>query len=236
MTLATAARHKFIILYRDILRELASFGDLPLPEFRPPTTAQKRDRDYHPSSADTSPFGPPLPVDAPRPRKSLPKGRAKAPSSDTQQSAVPLPYPIPPEIHLTDPYQIPLPEPSAPLRDLASLDPSTFQHLPEQTQTWYDPNLASFANLVPPTSENGANTGYSVSETDLPSYFPVVEPAYESDPPSSNLPAWNGTDQQTYTTTVFGTYEQPTVDPVVHRTSCPSLMPVNSHDGLPMNI
>ena len=229
-------RHNLITPHRDILRELASFGDLPLPESRPPTTSQKRDWDYEASSTNLSPFVPPSPVDVHRPHKPLPKGRAKAPLSDTQQPATNVSCPTPPEAPLCDPYQLPLPES---LRDLGSFNPSTFQHLPEQTQPWYDPTLTPFGNLVPSTSESQANAVYSVDESNLPSFFPAVDSAFGNDPSNSDpLPAWNGTQQpQTYTSTNgFDTYTQPTVDTVVHRTSGPGPVSVNSHGGLPINI
>ncbi|KAF8339841.1 fungal-specific transcription factor domain-containing protein [Cantharellus anzutake] len=229
----------------DILRELASFGDLPLPEYPPPSTSQKRDRDYDPSSTGTilldsaSP-----PEDILRSYKPLPKSKTKIPSNDElQQSVVAMSHPTsgPPEVPLTQPYQVPFPESSTQFAQLDSFVPSTLQHLPEQTQTWYDVNPTEFVPLVPPSHMSEGAIGYTMAATEPNAFFPNLETHLGDVPPTSSdaIPLWNRTEPlpQLYPPTdLFGSYIPPPIDTGTQEVPISVGMPVNSHGVLPSNI
>ncbi|KAF9507697.1 hypothetical protein BS47DRAFT_1377865 [Hydnum rufescens UP504] len=169
----------------DILRELASFGDLPLPDFKVPnSTAQKRDRSYESSSSqdgagssasasspDADTNRPLRPIPKPRVRNSIPQlpeasPVAHPPTTDTSSATS---YQIPP--HPTEWPQSNHPEYAPPPTSSTPSGQQWYYSLPGKTPG----GTGSFPSTQP--IDSGASH-YTIGGIILPSFFPDVDPNF----------------------------------------------------------
>ena len=186
-------------IFRDILRELASFGDLPLPDFQTThSTSQKRDRSYDSSpsqdgagsasasSPDAETNRPLRPIPKPRARNTLPTTSSQVPqvvnaavvdaSTATSSQLQPPPPPQPAEWHLPNPSFASASTSSVPQ------DPQWYYPLPSQPQ-----NSGAFTSTLP--ADPGASS-YTIGGVILPSFFPVLDPNFNNTLSNSGGASW----------------------------------------------